>query len=711
MMLVVALALLAGVAAGYFFWRLPGAGVADREKSLLLLQQQLESLRSGVEQKVSGLTQELNNRLSDMGRQLLSSQETVSSRLQKASEVFGQVQNSLGALSQQSQRIFDVGRDIASLQEILRAPKLRGGLGELFLGELLAQILPREHFELQHRFASGEKVDAVVRVGERLVPIDSKFPLENFKRMAEAAGDEAKTKARKEFLKDVQKHVADISSKYILPDEGTYDFALMYIPAENVYYETIIRESDGETAGIAAAALDKRVIPVSPNSLYAYLQVVILGLKGLKIEAQARSILEGISRLRGDVAALEEPLEKLGLHLSNSQKSYEEAKKRLGKLAGRLENLGDGQTGLEAPPAQPLPIEEAKGGGAQPKKALLLILALLLGGFDSARALLPEEQNTVAVFKAASPSVVFVTDITVARDLFMDAVAIPQGAGSGFIWDEKGHIVTNYHVIMQGNTFVVTLGGSVAIPARIVGVEKRKDIAVLQLKKLPSFKLKPLRLGNSSHLQVGQTALAIGNPFGLDNTLTKGVVSALGRRVEGVGGMTIQDMIQTDAAINPGNSGGPLLDSSGRLIGMNAMIFSKSGSSAGVGFAVPVDAIKSIVPQIIRYGRVIHPGLGVMLLTAGQQYELLGNVEGAAVRWVRRSSPAYAAGLRGIRQNPLTGSVIPGDVIIGIDGIPVKDYDDLFHALESYSVGDIVTVHALRGGRKRSYRVKLISID
>ena len=205
--------------------------------------------------------------------------------------MISKVSEKLGELSKTSEQIHEVGKNIATLQEILRPPKLRGGLGEQFLGELLSQILPSEFFTLQYTFSSGERVDAVVRLGEKLVPIDSKFPLDNFKRIIECKTDEERKAYQKTFYRDVKKHIDDIASKYILPQEGTYDFALLYIPAENVYYETITKdESFGEEKGILNYALKKKVIPVSPNSFYAYLQVIVLGLKGLQIEKDALKI-------------------------------------------------------------------------------------------------------------------------------------------------------------------------------------------------------------------------------------------------------------------------------------------------------------------------------------------------------------------------------------------------------------------------------------
>ena len=326
-----------------------------------------------------------------------------------------------------------------------------------------------------------------------------------------------------------------------------------------------------------------------------------------------------------------------------------------------------------------------------------------------ARALLPDEENTIKVFKDVSASVVSVTNIAVGQNMFMDEMAVPQGQGSGFVWDREGHIVTNFHVVRGGDAFMVTLKDQTQLEATVVGVEPRKDIAVLKVVK-GGERLVPIQPGRSETLQVGQKALAIGNPFGLDDTATTGIVSAIGRQVVGIGGVTIHDMIQTDAAINPGNSGGPMLDSHGRLIGMNTMIYSASGANAGIGFAVPVAFIRRIVPQLIKYGRVIQPGVGVVILPEAQKYQLLGDVDGVVVRDVQPSSPAAKAGLRGIRRDA-TGRYRLGDIIVGIDDKPIRNYDDLYNTLDLFKVGDHVTLKTLREGKKRSYAVELINIE
>jgi len=341
-------------------------------------------------------------------------------------------------------------------------------------------------------------------------------------------------------------------------------------------------------------------------------------------------------------------------------------------------------------------------------KLRISMLAAVLFFSLAASALLPEEQNTIKIFQDAAPSVVFVTNVAIGQNMFQDEFAVPQGAGSGFVWDDQGHIVTNFHVVQGGDAFLVTLRDKTQLEAKVVGVDPNKDIAVLKVEK--SAKLKPIKVGSSDRLLVGQEGIAIGNPFGLDHSLSKGVISALGREVEGIGGVTIRDMIQTDAAINPGNSGGPLLDSDGNLIGMNTMIFSRSGSSAGVGFAVPVSFIKRIVPQLIATGHVTRPGIGVSILTSGRKYYLIGDQDGVVINQVAPGGPAARAGLRGVRRVPGAREEA-GDVIVGVDDIPVKDFDDLYNALDRYKVGDTVKIKILRGGKTLEVPIPLINIQ
>ena len=325
----------------------------------LAMQNQMEQLRGqvndGLARNISQLTQQqdaINAQLrgitDQVNRQLLSSSGEISKRLDNAARVIGDVQKNIGELSEASRRIFEVGKDIATLQEILQPPKLRGGLGEQFLGELLSQILPSEFFTLQYPFSSGERVDAVVRLGERLVPIDSKFPLDNFKRIIECKTEEERKAYQKTFYRDVKKHIDDIASKYILPQEGTYDFALLYIPAENVYYETITKdEAFGEDKGIFNYALKKKVIPVSPNSFFAYLQVIVFGLRGLKIEKDAQRILDSLAGLNRELEGFQGDFQLIGKHMANATSKFEDARRRLDKFNLKLEQI-------ESQPSLPL---------------------------------------------------------------------------------------------------------------------------------------------------------------------------------------------------------------------------------------------------------------------------------------------------------------------------------------------------------------------
>jgi S1-C subfamily serine protease len=316
-----------------------------------------------------------------------------------------------------------------------------------------------------------------------------------------------------------------------------------------------------------------------------------------------------------------------------------------------------------------------------------------------------DERNTIAVFRAAAPSTVFVTQKRLVLDRFWGtAVEVPAGSGSGFVWDTDGHIVTNFHVVDGARSLIVTLQGEKSFPATVVGVEPRKDIAVLKI-DAPKGELTPIAAAPPRiPLEVGQKAIAIGNPFGLDHTLTTGVVSALGRQVEGAGGVTIRDMIQTDAAINPGNSGGPLIDSSGHLIGMNTMIFSKSGASAGIGFAVPVSTIARVVPQLIKSGRVESVGLGIQLDPA-QRLERRSGIRGVIVMGVIPGGPAEKAGLRGLTESER--GLLLGDVIVGIDGKPVEDYDALYNALDGRKPGESVKVELMRDRKKTIVEMEL----
>lgn len=310
------------------------------------------------------------------------------------------------------------------------------------------------------------------------------------------------------------------------------------------------------------------------------------------------------------------------------------------------------------------------------------------------------ERSTVELFRQASPSVVFITKLAVRWDpLRRNAMALPEGTGSGFLWDSDGHIVTNYHVVAGADGARVTLGDQSVWPAQLVGAYPDKDIAVLRIQTTEERPLPPLPVGESGNLEVGQHVFAIGNPFGLDHTLSAGVISGLGREIMSVSQTPIQGVIQTDAAINPGNSGGPLLDSAGRLIGVNTAIYSPSGASAGVGFAVPVDTVRRIVPQLIRSGRVVRAGLGVQITDdrLNQQFD----IRGALIVGVVPGSGAAEAGLRPTRQDPLTGRLVLGDIVVSVDGHDIENGLDLYRVLDGRDVGDVVRCVVLRGGRQR----------
>jgi S1-C subfamily serine protease len=320
--------------------------------------------------------------------------------------------------------------------------------------------------------------------------------------------------------------------------------------------------------------------------------------------------------------------------------------------------------------------------------------------------LLEVESKTIALYKEVLPSVVNVSNIKIARSMFRGTVEVPQGAGSGFVWDSKGHIVTNFHVVHGGNDFVITFQNDPKqYRAKLIGAEPKKDVAVLKLNEMPK-KLVPIQTGSSKDLQVGQMTFAIGSPFGLDHTLTTGIVSALGRKIEGFGGVKIHDMIQTDAAINMGNSGGPLLNSQGELIGVNTMIFSPSGSSAGLGFAVPADTVKMIVPQLIEHGKIIRPGLGIGILDENLKKRLGLPEKGVVISYVDETGPAGKAGLNGISQDR-RGRIYLGDVILSVDNKEVNSLDDIYHVLEQYKIGDTVTLKYLREEKKIETKVKL----
>jgi len=318
-----------------------------------------------------------------------------------------------------------------------------------------------------------------------------------------------------------------------------------------------------------------------------------------------------------------------------------------------------------------------------------------------------DEQNTIEIFRENSASVVYVTSIALRRSFFsLNAVEIPQGTGSGFVWDKEGRIVTNFHVIEDANRVQVTMADQSSWKAVLVGAAPDKDLAVLQI-TAPAALLRPITIGRSENLLVGQKVFAIGNPFGLDQTITSGIISALNREITSVTGRSIHGVIQTDAAINPGNSGGPLLDSAGRLIGVNTAIYSPSGAYAGIGFAVPVDEVNRVVPQLIRHGRLVRPGLGASL--ADEQVTRRLGIEGVLILNVEKGGPAEEAGLRPTTQ--YRGEIMLGDIIIAVGGRKVENYNDILDVLESFKVGDQVTLSILREGRTIDVAVRLAPVN
>lgn len=319
-----------------------------------------------------------------------------------------------------------------------------------------------------------------------------------------------------------------------------------------------------------------------------------------------------------------------------------------------------------------------------------------------------DERATINIFKTVSPSVVFITNKRFKRNFFSSTVTeVPQGAGSGLIWDEKGHIVTNYHVVYNAHEIEVKLHDGQKFDAVVVGADPDHDLAVLRI-PISNLNIKPIMIAPSNNLEVGQKVLAIGNPFGLDTTLTTGVIGALGRTIQSMTNRYIHDVIQTDAAINPGNSGGPLLDSFGRLIGVNTAIMSPSGSSAGIGFAVPSDTVNLIVMQLINEGKVARPGLGISIVP--DRFVAQWGMEGAAILQTSKGSSAEKAGLRGIVRLS-NGEIVIGDVIIKCDEYAIKKSSDLIKALDRHKVGDEVEILLLREGNQVLTKVMLQEIS
>jgi len=318
-----------------------------------------------------------------------------------------------------------------------------------------------------------------------------------------------------------------------------------------------------------------------------------------------------------------------------------------------------------------------------------------------------EESTTVSLFKRNTPSVVYITNLAVQRDQFtLDVLEVPQGSGSGFIWDSDGHIVTNFHVIRGAQDLLVTLSNQEEVKAKVVGFDQDKDVAVLQIRpKDASESLSPVTLGKSNELQVGQNVYAIGNPFGLDHTLTMGIISGLNREINSsITGRPIQNVIQTDAAINPGNSGGPLLNSAGSVIGINTAIYSATGTSSGVGFAIPSDTVTGIVEQIIEFGRVTRPVIGISF-APDVSVEALG-VQGVLVLDAAKEGPAGRAGVRPTKRDEY-GRLVLGDIITAIDGKRIKTSSDLFKILDTCKVGQTISLEVLRGSGKQTLDLTL----
>jgi S1-C subfamily serine protease len=316
-----------------------------------------------------------------------------------------------------------------------------------------------------------------------------------------------------------------------------------------------------------------------------------------------------------------------------------------------------------------------------------------------------DEVNSTEIFSKASPSVVFVTNTALQRNFFsLDVQEIPRGSGTGFVWDKNGLIVTNFHVIAGAHRLTITLQDQTEHQAQVIGVAPEKDLAVLRIENPPD-NLVSLPIGDSSELAVGRKVLAIGNPFGLDTTLTTGVVSALGREIRAPSNRKIRGVIQTDAAINPGNSGGPLLNSLGQLVGVNTAIYSPSGASAGIGFAIPVNTVREVVPQLIAYGRILRPTMGVEL--ASDRWIQRYGIEGVPIVQVQPGLPAHLAGMTGARRTSYR-EIELGDVIVEIDGQSIRSNDDYLTAMEQHQPGDRVKITSQRGEELLSFDIELI---
>lgn len=432
---------------------------------------------------------------------------------------------------------------------------------------------------------------------------------------------------------------------------------------------------------------------------------------------------------RGDVAAPS---------ASNSASSHDGTAHRDDPTATHSASRPPRVASKHPPSRSPVPLAGAARGAVAAAASLLVSLSALepasaVGAVAAVpagarTALDPEETATVSLFKKNTPSVAFITNKQLRRasPYALDATEIPIGAGSGFVWDDEGHVVTNFHVVRGADEVAVKFQGDPKErAAKVLGWDEDKDIAVLEVAELRG-KLRPLPLGRSSTIQVGQKVFAIGNPFGLDHTLTTGVVSGVGREIASAAtGRPIAGVIQTDAAINPGNSGGPLLDSNGSLIGVNTAIASPSGAFAGVGFALPIDAVKGIVEQIVRFGEVTRPVMGLVLAPDGSLAQLLGpevlrawdrNASttdvpasgGVLILSVVKDGPADAAGARGTTRDPSSDDVRVGDVVVRLGDAPVRDSSDLYRALDELRGGDDVQVRVRRGAEGREITLDMV---
>jgi DNA recombination protein RmuC len=356
----IAVVVLAGLVAVSIF-RKQTKEAASTDQSSILVQQQIESLRGEVSQSLKNatdvmfqnmratsenlnqqitlVTQSIQKTTEQVNQQLSAQTSTIGTRLDTAAKVIGDLQKSQGQLLQATEEMKQLGVSVAQLEGLLKAPKLRGGLGESMLEDLLKQVIPASSYATQYRFRNGNTVDAIVRTANGIIPIDSKFPLENFRKMAEAAGDAERKSSYKLFVSDVKKHIDAIAQKYIAPDEGTFDFALMYIPAENIYYETIIKNDNyDDEANIYNYGVQRRVFSVSPNTFYAQLHVLALGFKGMEVEKSAKEIIQNLARLQGDLQRFADEFETVGKHLNNAKNKYDEAARKLDTFEEKLKN-------------------------------------------------------------------------------------------------------------------------------------------------------------------------------------------------------------------------------------------------------------------------------------------------------------------------------------------------------------------------------------